>query len=399
VTRLPKKVFEALFLLILFFAPLFEARAQQSASASSALTQQQIDQMVAPIALYPDPLVAQILMAATYPLEIVEADRWLKNSPNAQLQGDALTVALAQQPWDPSVKSLVAFPQILGMMNDNLQWTEQLGDAFLAEQAAVMDSVQRLRQMAEASGHLASTPQQTVSGEPGEIVIEPSNPQIVYVPAYDPTAVYGLWPYPDYPPYYFPWPGVYYSAAGLIGFGFGIAVVDWLWGWDSWDWHRHRIDIDDRRFAEINGGRAPLASGVWEHDPAHRHGVPYANAAASAQFQGAADQERRNFRGFAAAPSPVENRELTRAAQPIAAMRETSVVQRASVPVASVSQPRQERQAPVFESFSRGADVRAESQRGSMSFAAMRAPSPARAAPRISTPSARGGQGQNVRMR
>ena len=133
------------------------------APGASALTAEQLDQLVAPIALYPDPLIAQILMAATYPLEVVEADRWLRIPANAALKGDALTAALQQQPWDPSVKSLVPFPQLLRMMDSNLHWTEQLGDAFLAQQADVMDAVQRLRQRAQAAGSLASTPQQTVS--------------------------------------------------------------------------------------------------------------------------------------------------------------------------------------------------------------------------------------------
>ncbi len=128
-----------------------------------ALTAEQLDQLVAPIALYPDPLVAQIMMAATYPLEVVEADRWLQIPVNTALKGDALTAALQQQTWDPSVKSLIPFPHLLHMMDSNLGWTEQLGDAFLAQQADVMDAVQRLRQRAKAEGSLASTPQQTVS--------------------------------------------------------------------------------------------------------------------------------------------------------------------------------------------------------------------------------------------
>ena len=139
---------------------------------ASPLTAEQLDRLVAPIALYPDPLIAQILMAATYPLEVVEADRWLQIPGNAALKGDALIAALQQQHWDPSIKSLVSFPRFLHTMDANLDWTEQLGDAFLARQANVMDAVQRLRQRAQAAGSLASTPQQTVSTEDQEIAIE-----------------------------------------------------------------------------------------------------------------------------------------------------------------------------------------------------------------------------------
>ena len=169
-------------------------------SAALSLTAEQLDQLVAPIALYPDSLIAQILMAATYPLEVVEADRWLRNAANAALTGGALTAALQQLPWDPSVKSLVPFREVLHLMNANLDWTEQLGDAFLAGQADVMDAVQRLRLRARAAGSLASTPQQTVSTEDQEVTIEPANPDVLYLPVYNPWCAYGAWPYPDYPP-------------------------------------------------------------------------------------------------------------------------------------------------------------------------------------------------------
>ena len=187
------------------------------ARSASPLTAEQVDQLVAPIALYPDPLVAQILMAATYPLEVVEADHWLQIPANAALKRDALTAALQQQPWDPSIKSLVAFPRLLHMMDANLQWTEQLGDAFLAQQADVMDAVQRLRKRAQAAGALASTPQQTVSTEDQEIMIETASSDIVYVPTYNPWCVYGAWPDADYPPFYFgSWAGHVYRRIALL---------------------------------------------------------------------------------------------------------------------------------------------------------------------------------------
>jgi hypothetical protein len=171
-----------------------------------ALTQQELDQMLAPIALYPDSLLSQILMASTYPLEIVEATRWSTANPN--LKDDDAVKAAAQNGWDPSVTSLIAFPQILTMMDDRLSWTERLGDAFLAQQAQVMDTVQSLRQKAYAAGNLKSTEQVRVEQQGQTIVIEPPNPQVVYVPYYDPRIVYGPWWWPGYPPVYWgPWPG------------------------------------------------------------------------------------------------------------------------------------------------------------------------------------------------
>lgn len=265
-----------------------------------AISPEQLDQLLAPIALYPDALLAQVLMASTYPLEIVEADRWLQNPANAALSGEALNTALQQQPWDPSVKSLVPFPQVLRMMDDHLNWTEQLGDAFLANRAAVMDSVQRLRQQAQAAGNLKSTHYQTVAPQGSVIVIESPAPDILYVPVYDPFLVYGPWPYPAYPPYYFPG---YFDVVVMGGtafgwFGFGIDVP--LWGWGFWDWPRHRVFVDRHRFNEINFRHRPIDNDTWHHDPEHRHGVPYRYENTRQRFQpgGTARDERRNFRGY-----------------------------------------------------------------------------------------------------
>jgi len=157
-----------------------------------------LEQILAPIALYPDSLLAQILMASTYPLEVVQADRWAKQ--NKDLKGDALTAALEKQPWDPSVKSLVNFPQVLAMMSEKLDWTQKLGDAFLAQQKDVMDTVQGLRKKAVDAGNLKTTKEQQVIVEKETIIIEPASTQVVYVPTYNPTVVYGAWPYPAYPP-------------------------------------------------------------------------------------------------------------------------------------------------------------------------------------------------------
>ena len=186
------------------------AQAPQPATAPSQplLRPAELDQLLAPIALYSDPLLSQVLIASTYPLEVVQADRWAKSNTN--LKGDALTTALGKQSWDDSVKSLVQVPTVLAMMGDQLDWTQKLGDAMLAQQPDVMDSIQRLRGRAQANGKLKSTKEQTVTVKTEDqkqyVVIEPTSPTEIYVPYYDPAVVYGAWPYPDYAPYYFPPP-------------------------------------------------------------------------------------------------------------------------------------------------------------------------------------------------
>jgi hypothetical protein len=254
---------------------------------ASVYDQGQLDQLLAPIALYPDQLLGQILMASTYPLEIVEAARWLQDPNNAALQGEALAAALDQQDWDPSVKSLVPFPSVIQMMNDQLQWTQRLGDAFLAQQAEVMDSVQRLRQEAWNNGRLQSTPQQVVTSDGPDILIQPADPNLVYVPYYDPSVVYGTWAYPDYPPYYFaPPPGyVYGPVVAGIGFGIGYGVFGPFWGWDDFDWRRHRVHIDRDRFRDMDRfHHETIAGDTWQHDPAHRRGVAYHDPVSQQRF-------------------------------------------------------------------------------------------------------------------
>ncbi|MBW6401697.1 DUF3300 domain-containing protein [Roseomonas sp. HJA6] len=265
-----------------------------------ALTQAQLEQLLAPIALYPDDLLMQVLMASTYPLEVVQAKRWLGEGQNAALRGDALTQALVAQPWDPSVKSLVPFPDVLTMMNDQLDWTQQLGDTVLAQQQDVMNAVQVLRGRAQAAGTLQSGPQQTVNvtqtvnvpppaaGAPPPVVtpppqvitIAPTQPNTVYVPAYDPNVVYGTWPYPQTPPYYYPPPvgwGVGNALLTGMAFATGAAVVGSLWGWASPSWGRGNIDVNVNRYNNINVNRAQINNNVWQHDVSHRHGVAYSN--------------------------------------------------------------------------------------------------------------------------
>ena len=272
--------------------------------------------MVAPIALYPDPLLAQVLMASTYPLEVVEAARWQQENPN--LKDEELEDALQQQSWDPSVKSLTAFPQVLTMLDEKLDWSQKLGDAFLAQQNDVMDAIQRLRAKADAAGNLESNEEQTVTVEqapanveqnvtvegqaappPTIIKIEPANPQVVYVPTYNPTVVYGAWPYPAYPPYYYYPPG-YVATASLISFGVGLAVGAALWGGCSWGWGHSNVNINVNRYNNFN--RTNISNNNWRHNADHRKGAQYRDAATRQKYdrgdtKGA--QSREAFRGRA----------------------------------------------------------------------------------------------------
>jgi hypothetical protein len=185
--------------------PASQAPVAAPAPTPKTFSQQEIEQLLAPIALYPDALFAQVLMASTYPLEVVKAERWVKANPG--LKGKALEDALQKQPWDPSVKSLAVFPQVLTMMSEKLDWTQKLGDAFLAQQKDVLAAAQVLRNKAVAQGTLKDSKEQKVITEQTEtttvIKIEPTNPEVVYVPTYNPSVVYGAWPYPAYPPYYY----------------------------------------------------------------------------------------------------------------------------------------------------------------------------------------------------
>jgi hypothetical protein len=234
------------------------ATAQTSIPAGGAPDLQQLkpaelDQLVAPIALYPDALLAEVLMASAYPLDVVQAERWLE--ANKTLTGDQLKAAVDKQPWDDSVKSLVATPSVLEMMSAKLDWTERLGDAVVAQQADVMDAIQRLRAKAQANNKLSSTKEQTVTvqQQPGGqqvIAIEPTDPNTVYVPYYDPAVVYGDWPYSDYPPYYFPAPG--YIGTGIlaagIAFGTGYGLGRWVGGGRYWgggvNWRGNNIVVN-----------------------------------------------------------------------------------------------------------------------------------------------------------
>jgi hypothetical protein len=252
------------------FAQVLPPVEQPPAPAAPLYNAEQLDALLAQIALYPDELLTQVLMASTYPLEIVSASRWLAQGSNKALSGDALVQALKAQNWDPSVKSLVPFPQVLEMLNSNLDWTQQLGYAFANQQNDVWNSVQRLRVQAQSAGTLQSTEQQTVAVESGAIVIQPANPQVVYVPVYNPSVVYGSWPYPAYPPAYYPPPGYVGSAlvAGLA-FAAGVATVGALWGWCGPRWYGGygnwggSVNVNVNRYNNINVNRPPLSQGGW----------------------------------------------------------------------------------------------------------------------------------------
>jgi hypothetical protein len=276
-------------------------------------TPEQLDQLLAPIALYPDALLSQTLMAATYPLEVVEAARWTQANPN--LKGDAAVQAVKSKDWDVSVRSLVAFPQTLAMMNNNLDWTQKVGDAMIGQQKDVADSIQRLRAKAAAAGNLKTTPQQKVTtqttGSASAIVIEPANPEVIYVPYYNPTWAYGPWPYPAYPPVYYP-PPPNYGAALATGMMFGLGVAagaamfgGWHWGWSGGGWGASYTTVNVNRATSIsvnNFDANRYRDGQWQHDPAHRDGVPYRTSAERERYNQARPgaQQREQFRGQAA---------------------------------------------------------------------------------------------------
>ena len=267
--------------------------------------QEELDQILAPIALYPDSLLAQVLMAATYPLEVVQADRWGKQNKN--LPPPALNDALDRQNWDPSVKALVPFPDVLSMMSERLDWTQMVGDAFLAQEADVMETIQQLRAKAYSAGNLRSTQQLAVSQQGAIIVIEPTNPQVVYVPVYNPVVVYGRWWYPAYPPMViYPYPPGAVIAAGIIAFGVGIAVASaWNHGWGRWDWGHRNVYVNVNRTVNINRtttviNTRDIRTTTWQHSPEHRKGVAYRDPGTREKYAPTNRQAvdtRRDYRG------------------------------------------------------------------------------------------------------
>src|SRR6266487_5766734 len=289
-------------LALLILVP-FSAVAQSPSPSSEPSNQQllnskELDALVAPVALYADSLLAEVLIAATYPLEVVQAERWATGNKN--LKGEQLKAQVDKQAWDESVKSLVATPSVLTMMSTKLDWTQKLGDAVLAQQPDVMDAIQRLRSKAQANNKLKSTKEQKVAVRQEQnkqvIAIESTTPDTVYVPYYDPAVAYGEWPYPDYPPYYY-YPSGYHPGGLLatgIAFGAGYALGRWganYWG-GSINWSGGGNNI------QINRGNRVTH---WEHNPQHRQGVRYNNASVQQRFGNnnirAGSEGRMDFRG------------------------------------------------------------------------------------------------------
>ncbi|HKB14509.1 MAG TPA: DUF3300 domain-containing protein, partial [Planctomycetota bacterium] len=297
---------------LLATASLAPAQTETQPAAAGGFSETQLEQLVAPIALYPDALMMQILMASTYPLEIVQADRWLKK--NASLKGKALEDALKEQDWDPTVKSLCTVPEVLTKLSENLEWTQDLGDAFLGQEAKLLDVVQKMRSKAHEAGNLETTKEQKVTVQEDKIiVIESSDPEVIYVPSYSPTVVYGpAWTYPApyYPPLYAPVPPGY----GFMAFGMGMMAGAAMWGGCSWGWGHSEVDIDvdhNYKFNEKTSKNAEKlqskresggkSKGDWKHNPEHRKGANYRDKGTAQKYgggQGSNRVSRDQARGF-----------------------------------------------------------------------------------------------------
>ncbi len=374
IKRFMKLIAATLILLLTFPAGLLA----QEPSGKQAFSQGQLEQILAPIALYPDDVLVQILIASTYPIEVVQADRWIKQ--NSGLKGNALTSALEQQSWDPSVKSLVNFPQVLAMMSEKLDWTQNLGDAFLAQQEDVMRAVQNLRAKANAAGNLKTTKEQKVIVEKETIIIQPATPQVVYVPTYNPTVVYGTWAYPAYPPVYYYPPG-YVATTAFFSFAAGVAIgAAWGYAWGNCNWGHGSINYNINQNININrninrnayinhyqGGRG---SGAWQHNPTHRKGVAYNNQAVATRYNKGASptavRSRESYRGHVQYP----HKDLGRPAAGQTDRRGIDTMQRPSTGQRDISQ-RSQRDfsggTSAFEGMDRGASARQFSNRGSFS--------------------------------
>jgi hypothetical protein len=275
-------------------------------SGAPVFKDEELDQMLAPIALYPDSLLSQVLMASTYPADVADAAKYVKAHPDDK--GEAAVKKVQADPqgkdWDPSVQSLVAFPQVLAMMGEKPDQVQRLGDAFLADPARVLDRVQVLRKKAQDAGNLKTTEQQEVATTTQEskqvIVIEPAQPATVYVPVYQPTVVYGAWPYPSYPPYYWPPPAYYYPTGGFVaGVFWGAAIVgigNAFWG--GVNWGRGDVNIDIDRYNNINVGNK-INSGNFQHNAERRRDVPYRDQGSRDRYarQNAGAQDRQAYRG------------------------------------------------------------------------------------------------------
>jgi hypothetical protein len=357
-------VFCAALLLVPMGQLLFAQQPAELPPPGQALAPDQLDDLVAPVALYPDPLVSQILVASTYPLELVQALQWLQRNPG--LTGAALTQAAEQQNWDPSIQALVIFPDLVKRLNQDITWTTNLGNAFLGQQADVMDAVQRMRAKAQQAGKLSSTPQQTVTttsdnGQP-EIAIQPANPQMMYLPQYDPAYIWG-------PPLYYPYASWYYPGS-YFGFGMGIPMGLYFgggWGgWGGWGWgfgwggHNimvnnsfiHRYNFNSSGIGSLNGTSA------WSHNSSYRQGVPYSNAAVANRYGGNA---RQNLQSRGASAGSAQSRGTAAQAQSRAAASQSGAERMGNRQV-SRSAPNQSRSA--FGGVREGSAARTQSDHG-----------------------------------
>lgn len=380
-------------------------------------TQEQLAQLLAPIALYPDELIGQVLQASTYPLEIVIADRWVQQ--NKELKGNDLATALERESWDPSVKALVNFPTVLAMLSQKLDLTTKLGDAFLEQKEDVMDTIQELRKKSADAGYLKSTREQKVLVANDKIIIEPEDTRVIYVPSYDPYFVYGPWWYPEYPPYYFyPWryPGVVFS------FGVGVTLgLPWGYAWGWCDWYNNNIFINVNRNLiynrYINRSRyiqryerrgLPIRSGQvsWQHDTGHRRGVAYKDKVTARKFgqlQVSTGGTRLETRGYSGPSRPGPgvrdgrvglDRVRRGIVQPGGAERKvTDSAARRGV------SPRATRDSAFTGGYSDGSRVRKFSERGSQSVGSsvFRGGNAARSGQGSSTGGSGGGRGYNRR--
>jgi uncharacterized membrane protein YgcG len=315
-------------------------------------TPEQLQRLVAPIALYPDSLVAQILAASTFPEQIVEADRWVQDHPD--LKGTELGQAVDQMQWDPSVKALAAFPSVLGNMDKNLSWTSSLGDAYYNQEQDVMDAVQVMRQKAEQAGNLKTTPQQTVTTQGSTVVIQPAAPDVVYVPAYNPWVVYG-YPVVAWPGWY-PYPGIWYGGPFLsFGVGFGIGWFGGFgWGWNHWgfDWHNRAVLYNHNRY--YSQSRTFYNRNVYYRGGRGGPGAP--SRAGNRPPQGNYGAHGNAYNRPGGTPKPFEG--------------ETHAARGYSDPRATVSQPKGQSgvKSGAFSGYDHGGESRSYSSRGSASM-------------------------------
>jgi hypothetical protein len=282
-------------------SPANEPQSQTKPAQPQEWSADQLDNLVAPIALYPDPLLSQVLVASTYPLEVVEANQWLQRNKN--LRGQDLVNAAKEQPWDPSIQTLVVVPDTLKKLNEDVRWTTDLGEAFLAQEADVMNAVQRMRVRAQANGHLASTQQQKVvtqqQGGQRVIIIEPAYPEVIYVPAYDPVYIWGPPVYGYYPPLYYP----SYGFGFGIGFNFGFCYANWggwgFWGWGP-NWYGGTVYVNNYFFHHYgyhqHWGGGYQDRYAWVHNPIHRLNVPYRTSQVAARYGGQSTIIRDSYR-------------------------------------------------------------------------------------------------------